>query len=70
MPYVNIKITPEGATAEKKAELISGVTELLTRLLGKNPETTHVVIDVVETDSWGLGGLPVAEYRRIKSGGS
>lgn len=70
MPYVNIKITPEGATAEKKAELILGVTELLARSLGKKPETTHVVIDVVETDSWGLGGMPVDEYRRIKSSNS
>lgn len=70
MPYVNIKITPEGATAAKKAELISGVTDLLARSLGKNPETTHVVIDVVETESWGLGGFPVDEYRRMKSDGS
>ena len=64
MPYVNIKITPEGATAEKKAELIAGVTSLLQEKLGKNPATTHVVIDVVDTEDWGLGGLPVDEFRR------
>lgn len=64
MPYVNIKITPEGATPEKKAELIAGVTSLLETALGKNPATTHVVIDVVETEDWGLGGLPVEEFRR------
>lgn len=29
MPYVNIKITKEEATAEQKAALIRGVTELL-----------------------------------------
>jgi 4-oxalocrotonate tautomerase len=43
MPYVNIKITNEGATAEQKAELISGVTNLLQKILGKNPQTTVVV---------------------------
>ena len=43
MPYVNIKITREGATAEQKAELIRGVTELLREKLGKNPATTVVV---------------------------
>lgn len=64
MPYVNIKITPEGATPEKKAELIAGATELLVRTLNKNPATTHVVIDVVDQEDWGLGGLPVDEFRR------
>ena len=28
MPYINIKITREGTTAEQKAELIKGATEL------------------------------------------
>jgi 4-oxalocrotonate tautomerase len=59
MPYVNIKITRTGATAEQKAELIKGVTELLQRVLGKNPATTFVVIDEVETDNWGVGGESV-----------
>lgn len=64
MPYVNIKITREGATPAQKAELIAGVTELLARTLGKNPATTFVVIDEVGVEDWGIGGLPVAEYRR------
>lgn len=64
MPYVNIKITPEGATPEKKAELIAGVTALLQRSLNKNPATTHVVIEVVELEDWGLGGLPVQQFRQ------
>ncbi|MCF1184427.1 4-oxalocrotonate tautomerase family protein [Marichromatium gracile] len=63
MPYVNIKITREGASAEQKAELISGVTELLARVLDKNPQTTVVVIDEVETDNWGIGGETVTERR-------
>ncbi|NKN33566.1 tautomerase family protein [Marichromatium bheemlicum] len=63
MPYVNIKITREGASAEQKAELISGVTELLARVLGKNPQTTVVVIDEVETDNWGIGGETVTVRR-------
>jgi 4-oxalocrotonate tautomerase len=64
MPYVNIKITREGATAEQKAELIRGVTELLRDKLGKNPATTVVVIDEVDTDSWGIGGESVTVRRR------
>ena len=64
MPYVNIKITREGASATQKAELISGVTELLSKILGKNPKTTVVVIDEVDLDNWGIGGLPVEQFRK------
>ncbi|SMP67502.1 4-oxalocrotonate tautomerase [Desulfonatronum zhilinae] len=69
MPYVNIKITREGATAEQKDLLIRGVTRLLADVLGKNPETTVVVIDEVETDNWGIGGVPVTALRRKRKEG-
>lgn len=64
MPYVNIKITREGATSDEKARLIKGVTDLLVTILGKTPATTFVVIDEVAMEDWGVGGLPVAEYRK------
>lgn len=64
MPYVNIKITKEGATAEQKTQLIKGVTELLANVLGKNPQTTFVVIDEVDTDNWGIGGESVTARRK------
>ena len=64
MPYVNIKITDEGATREQKEQLISGVTNLLQDILGKNPKTTVVVIDEVNTDNWGIGGECVTERRK------
>ncbi|WP_260581492.1 tautomerase family protein [Sphingopyxis sp. PET50] len=67
MPYVNIRITREGASPEQKAELIGGVTELLQRVLGKNPATTVVTIDEVDTDNWGIGGLPVLDYRAAQA---
>lgn len=59
MPFVNIKITKNGATAEQKAQLIQGVTKVLVEVLGKNPQTTFVIIDEVETDNWGIGGESV-----------
>lgn len=68
MPYVNIKITKEGATAEQKATLIREVTRMLAEVLGKNPQTTVVVIDEVETDNWGIGGETVSILRqRVKA---
>jgi len=64
MPYVNIRITKDGATPDQKAQLIQGVTQLLVDILGKNPQTTVVVIDEVETDNWGIGGETVTARRR------
>jgi 4-oxalocrotonate tautomerase family enzyme len=65
MPYVNIKVTGgnEAPSAEQKAELIRGVTELLSRVLNKNPETTVVVIDEIDMDNWGIGGKSVTVRR-------
>jgi 4-oxalocrotonate tautomerase len=63
MPYVNIKVTKEGVTSDQKAELIKGVTDLLAKVLGKNPATTFVVIDEVDTDNWGVGGEAVTVRR-------
>ena len=64
MPYVNIKITNEGVTAEQKEKLIQGVTQLLFDVLGKKPQTTYVIIDEVNTDNWGVGGETVTAIRK------
>lgn len=64
MPYVNIKITKEGATAQQKAQLIEGVTTLLQKVLNKNPTTTVVIIDEVDTDNWGIAGEQVTVKRK------
>lgn len=64
MPYVNIKITREGATPQQKTALIKGVTDLLVSVLDKSPATTFVVIDEVAMEDWGIGGMPVEDYRR------
>ena len=66
MPYVNIKVTGgrEAPSTEQKAELIAGVTDLLARVLNKNPETTVIVIDEVDMDNWGIGGKSVTERRK------
>ena len=64
MPFVNIKITRDGATSDQKAELIRGVTDLLVKVLDKNPATTVVVIEEVDTDNWGIGGESITVRRQ------
>ncbi|MEM7721349.1 MAG: 4-oxalocrotonate tautomerase family protein [Pseudomonadota bacterium] len=73
MPYVNIKVTQEGGpdgagpSAEEKAQLVAGVTDLLFQVLGKNPATTFVVIDEVSLDNWGMDGKQVRTIRAAQS---
>ncbi|TYL47622.1 tautomerase family protein [Marinomonas sp. IMCC 4694] len=64
MPYVNIRVTDESVTKAQKQALIKGVTDLLVEVLGKNPSTTFVVIDEVNTDNWGIAGEQVTELRK------
>ena len=70
MPFVNIKLTgdSEAPTAEQKAELIAGVTELLARVLNKNSASTVVIIDEVPMDNYGLGGKTITEVRKQNKG--
>ena len=66
MSYVGMTVTDEGDTADHKAELIKGVTDLLSRVLGKNPATTVVVIEEHDTDNWGIGGETVTVRRKLQ----
>jgi 4-oxalocrotonate tautomerase len=63
MPYVNIQITRDGVSAAQKAELIRATTELLVRVLNKDPATTHIVIQEIDTDNWGVAGQTVTALR-------
>lgn len=63
MPYVHIQVTREGVTVEQKEAMIAGATDLLVRVLNKNPAHTFVVIEEVDTDNWGVSGMSVTKYR-------
>lgn len=64
MPYVKIEVTKDGVTKEQKQALIHGVTQLLYEVLNKDPQLTHVTIDEIDTDNWGVGGEQVTEIRK------
>lgn len=75
MPYVNIKVTREGTspgasatTLEQKRALIQGVSDLLHEVMGKPHDATFVVIEEVELDNWGVGGVTTTEWRARKEG--
>ncbi|MDB4106504.1 4-oxalocrotonate tautomerase family protein [Alphaproteobacteria bacterium] len=63
MPMINLKITKGESTAQQKAQVIREMTEVLQRVMGKNPDTTIVIIEEVDTDNWGIGGKSVTQRR-------
>ncbi len=63
MPYIKIELTREDVTREKKQQLIKGVTDLITQVLNKDPELTHVVIQEIDLDDWGYAGNQVSTLR-------
>jgi 4-oxalocrotonate tautomerase len=74
MPIVTIQVTREGTkpgtnsvTSEEKAALIKGASQPLLDVLNKPLESTFVVIEEVDSDNWGWGGLPALEYGRRRA---
>ncbi|MDQ6469821.1 4-oxalocrotonate tautomerase family protein [Flavobacterium sp. LHD-80] len=63
MPYVKLELTREGVTREQKQQLISGITNLITEVLNKDPHLTQIVIQEVELDDWGYAGEQVSVLR-------
>jgi 4-oxalocrotonate tautomerase len=64
MPFVNIKLIPDGITTEQKERVIAGVTKVLQDELGKDPESTMVLIEAIESENWGKGGQSIAKRRK------
>ena len=67
LPFIHVRITETGVSDEQKAEIIAGATRMMVDVLGKKPETTHVVIEEVPLANWGVGGVSIAarhEYER------
>ena len=64
MPYVNVRITKDGVTAEQKRRIVEEITSTLVTVLGKKPEHIHIIIDEVEPENWGFAGMLTTEYRK------
>jgi 4-oxalocrotonate tautomerase len=63
MPYIKIEVTREGVTREQKQQLIKGVTDVITTVLNKDPQLTHVVIQEIDLDNWGYAGEQTSVLR-------
>ena len=68
MPYVSVRITRDGVTADQKRQIVEEITDTLVRVLGKRPEHTHVVIQEIAEEDWGFAGMLTDDYRKRQGG--
>ena len=66
MPYVNVRITKDGATSEQKAKIVAEITDMLRRVLGKKPEHTHIIIDEIDPENSVYAGVLTTAYRKTE----
>lgn len=64
MPYINVRITKDGVSAEQKKQIVEEMTQTLVSVLGKKPEHIHIIIDEIEPENWGFAGMLTTEYRQ------
>jgi len=59
MPLVKIYLW-KGRDKEKKKELIKKVTSAVVDVIDCSAEAVQVIIDEVNKDNWGIGGVPAS----------
>ena len=67
MPFVKICVTKEGdsPSVEQKEKMISGVTKLISEILGRSAQNTVVIrIDEIDTNNYGIAGESVKNLRK------
>ena len=60
MPVIHVQSVSR-PTKEQKAQIVREFTDTLVRVLGSNPEKTHIIIDDISMESWGNNGILVAD---------
>ena len=51
-----VRVTP-AITTEQSKQIVEEITDTLVRILNKKPEQTHIVIDEIDQERWGFGGM-------------
>lgn len=59
MPYVNVKYVRQQVNQEQKDSLIAGIMDIIVKRMGRNPDTTVITIDEIDSSNWIIGGKPI-----------
>jgi 4-oxalocrotonate tautomerase len=69
MPLVTIKLARRDPplSPQQKEELIAGTTRLMVDTLGKRAQDVVVLIDELDPDNWGQGGVSATRLRKARA---
>ena len=62
MPIVSLQLIA-GLSLDQKRTLVAEITHILARVTGAKPERTHILIQEVADEDWGLEGRLVLDRR-------
>jgi 4-oxalocrotonate tautomerase len=63
MPILNVKVSAKRSN-EMTHRICALLSELTTRILGKDPQVTSIAIDYVDPDDWLVGGKSLSEQKK------
>jgi 4-oxalocrotonate tautomerase len=67
VPYVKVEIAKGIASVGQKKAVIRGMTDVLVKELGRDPEYIFVVIDEIDPDNWGRKGQSLTDLWRARN---
>lgn len=59
MPFINLKLAGPEPSKEQKEQLVSELTDMMVRVLGKQKERVMIFIETYDPDSVGVGGKTI-----------
>jgi 4-oxalocrotonate tautomerase len=63
MPILNVKVSAKRSN-EMTQRICTLLSELTTRILGKDPKVTSIAIDYVDPQDWLVGGKSLCEQKK------
>jgi len=66
MPYVNVKFVKQQVNQEQKDSLITGLMDIIVKIMGRNPDLTVITIDEIDQSNWIIGGKPIDKSKQDK----
>jgi 4-oxalocrotonate tautomerase len=63
MPILNVKVSAK-RSAEMTQRISTLLSELTTRILGKDPRVTSIAIDYIDPEDWVVGGKSLFDQKK------
>lgn len=64
MPYVNIKLIKSQVSDNQKELLITGIMDIIVNIMRRNPNTTVITLDELESSNWFIAGQPLSKANK------